>query len=111
MVVSITCMTVANMVETATRTLLPRRPEISLGVSMSAHADEGEHSCEWPWHRIRVPGIDIDIDAHPSAKKLGVARILEHETHRHALHHLDPVAGRVLSGKQREFRTGARADT
>src|SRR5205085_1812666 len=37
-------------------------------------------------------------------------KAVEHELHRHALHHLDVVARRVLSGQQTEGCTGAWLD-
>ncbi len=42
---------------------------------------------------------------------LGQLPGVEFDAHRHALHHLDPVAGGVLRRQQRERGTGARADT
>ena len=62
-------------------------------------------SCRPGRARRPSPSIDRPTRSGCAASSFGVQR----DAHRHALHHLDPVAGGVLRRQQRESRTGARA--
>src|SRR5271155_5367453 len=53
----------------------------------------------------RVTGIDVDSDAHPDAERRFAFGVFDPNAHGDALHDLDPIAGRVLGGQQREART------
>src|SRR5690348_12951198 len=59
-------------------------------------------------HALEAPGgavVRVDIDLHREAdlqRMLGELLAIERDAHRHALHHLDPVAARVLRWQERE---------
>jgi len=56
-----------------------------------------------------VFGIDRDVHAQAGMQRDTVERrVIELQPHRHALNHLDPIAGRILRRQQRELRSGAR---
>src|SRR5882724_4485588 len=58
-----------------------------------------------------VPGIDIDLDAHPRAQRWPVLVAgVEANAHRDTLHDFHPVAARVLRRQEREFLRRGRAD-
>src|SRR5689334_3312438 len=57
--------------------------------------------------------VRVDVDLHRQAdlqRMLVELLAVEHDAHRHALHHLDPVAARVLRRQQRERGAGAGAE-
>ena len=56
-----------------------------------------------------VVGVDFDIHAHAGAQQVRVLALVEGDAHRHALHHLHPVAAGVLRRQDRELRAGAGA--
>jgi hypothetical protein len=55
-------------------------------------------------------GVDLDRCAHARAQRRIVRPGGEQDADRHALHDLDPIAGRVLRRQDGEFRSGAGAD-
>jgi hypothetical protein len=58
--------------------------------------------------------VRVDFDLHRQAELQRVLRQLgriERDAHRYALHHLDPVAGRVLRRQQGEGAAGAGAES
>jgi len=55
-------------------------------------------------------GVDVDHHAHARAQQMRDIAFVEGDAHRHALHHLDPIAGGVLRRQDRELRAGAGAD-
>src|SRR6202022_1229181 len=59
-----------------------------------------------------LPHLDDDVGRHPGPQGVGIAQLpwIEADLHRHALHHLHPVPGRVLGRQQREARAGPRAE-
>src|SRR4051812_43743995 len=61
--------------------------------------------------RLLLAGIEIDGRGHRQAGDHRAGwHSVEHDPHRHALRHLDPVAVGVLRREQRELASGARAD-
>ena len=54
----------------------------------------------------RVPGVDIDLDAHPGAQwRAALVACVDAHAHRDALDDLDPVAAGVL--RRQQLRTPA----
>jgi hypothetical protein len=46
-------------------------------------------------------GVDLDAGAEPGVQGQVSRAAFERQPHRQALHHLDPVAGRILGRQQR----------
>src|ERR1700712_2731848 len=59
----------------------------------------------------RLPYIDVSLNAHAMAQLGFPGLIVNADTHRDALDHLDPIAGRILGRKQGETGARGRADT
>src|SRR5690606_2236243 len=57
-----------------------------------------------------VAGVDLDGRAHPGAQRRPRPRVLDGDSHRDALDHLDPVARRVLRRDHGELGPGRLAD-
>ena len=57
-----------------------------------------------------MSGVDLDHHAHAGAKRRLGHWMSQSQPDRQALHHLDPVAGRILRRQKRKFRTGCLAD-
>src|SRR3954454_17548969 len=124
MVVSSTCMMVASMIDTvimpACFTVLAGDAGpvamtdslLVLNVAGGGGVDTrpGECRADRGGQAARVTGIDFDIGAEARAERHVGRGLLDRQTDGHALDHLDPVAGSVLGGEQREFRAGAGAD-
>ncbi len=62
-----------------------------------------------PSERVRPVSIET-FALMPARRPLGVLVGVEAEAQRHALHHLDPIAARVLRRQDRELRAGAGRD-
>src|SRR5216683_4621785 len=60
----------------------------------------------------RLLHADDDVRGHAGPERERIAEVLgvQPDLHRNPLHDLDPVAGGVLGGQQREARAGARAE-
>ena len=55
--------------------------------------------------------VDLGVHRQADAQRIGLELLgVERDAHRHALHHLDPVAGGVLRRQQREGGAGADAE-
>ena len=106
------------------RTRMPRRPaEVGGNDAVHQRLGVGVARLEHRGLRQRLTArrigehlaallADIDLDVHRQADAQRMRRQLlriERDPHRHALHHLDPVAGGVLRRQQREGGAGADA--
>src|SRR5262245_22241356 len=114
MVVSSACMMVASI----TQTVMMPRWGTALLILLSSHASRCPMRLLFRRDRRRaeerpqaaaMAGIDRDVDAHAGGQPGSACLVLDGELHRHALHHLHPVAGGVLRRQDREFGTGRRA--
>ena len=96
-------------------TMLRRRPGTALGAGSSVGDIAGQSwfatAGEKPsrlGERTAMVGVDRDIDAHAGLQLLDELVVgIEIDPHRHALHHLDEVAGGVLRRQDRELRAGS----
>src|SRR6188508_804068 len=123
-VVSITCISVASMIDTTSSV---RRAGSGVvfcssieglllaGASSAcsvARGDRGVTRARAPQaseHRVLGAGVDAHLCAHAGAQGRTLARVLEREPHRDALHDLHPVAGGILRRQQRELGARGRA--
>src|ERR1700729_3001044 len=62
--------------------------------------------------RLAPRHVDVGVHRQAHAQRMGaqLGRI-ERDAHRQSLHHLDPVAGRILCGDERESGAGSTPDT
>src|SRR5690242_11459609 len=95
-------MIVANMMETVTSARLGALAPLSMAIS----EERGEGVRE----RRSIARVDIDIGAHPRPQRIVLRRALDLEPNRQTLHHLHPIAGRVLRRQHGELLTRARAE-
>src|SRR3546814_6952148 len=58
-----------------------------------------------------MPRIDGDFYTEPRMQRNACRHFIYNKLHRQPLHHLDPVAGRILRREQRKAVPGARAET
>src|SRR5262245_52237399 len=105
MVLSSACISVAAMAQTITMVRLDEALGF-IGAAVSATAASPEQVRE----RAPVPRVDRHVGAHARAQGW-IARLAVHrDSHRNALHHLDPVAAGVLRRKDGELRAARRRD-
>src|SRR6476661_7226863 len=113
MVVSSACMMVAVMAQIVT--MLRRRPGTATGAAAALMAlvlfgRDRRREAEQTGERAAMAGVDGGIGAHAGLQLADVfVMAVEIDSHRHALHHLDEIAGGVLRRQDRELRPGARA--
>src|ERR1700730_2463313 len=106
MVVSSACIKVASItVAVIIPRLMTALPAAVL--AMSGSDDRGDVAPQFA-QRASMAVIDRDFDAHAGAQREAFRDFFEGKPHWDALHHLDPVAGRVLRRQQREYRTARR---
>src|SRR5262245_44864053 len=111
MVVSSACMMVAVMAQIVTMfrrmpgtAALPAGPDMASVLVLVCRRRKTEQSGQ----RALMAGIDGGIDAHARLQLRDVFVVLiEIDPDRHALHHLDEIAGRVLRRQDRKLRTRA----
>ena len=60
------------------------RSFLGVGISLAKTERNGQQPA--------VAGVDVDVHAHAGAQQVRVLALVEGDAHRHALHHLDPVA-------------------
>src|SRR5215212_5800717 len=112
MVVSSACMMVAVMAQIVT--MFRRRPGTATGaaavvVMLVLCRDRGREA-QQRGERPAMAGVDRGVGAHPGLQLLHELVVaVEVDPHRHALHHLDEVAGSVLRRQYRKLRAGTRA--
>ena len=90
-----------------------------LHASVSDLIEGVKYRCRIRWRALRelrqaiagaLVGVHVDLHRKPYLQRMrGELLRIERNAHRHPLHDLDPVAGRVLSGKQGESRSGSGA--
>src|SRR5262245_65062578 len=121
MVMSSTCMMVAIITLTVIRSLCPGAgaPGCGRGTMVMAQCPSALGVAARLGHRApaeqaRQPaapaGVDLDRCTHAGAEAAQILAGNELHADRHALYDLDPVAGGVLRGQDRELRARSRAD-
>src|SRR3954469_12682750 len=103
MVPSSACMIVAIMTTTVSQR---RRRSWWASIRPPLEADALENVAE----RAAVAGVDLNRRAHADTQRRRALGALHGSAQRDALHHLDPVAGRVLRRQHGELRAGRRGE-
>src|SRR5438105_3139946 len=119
MVVSSACMMVAVMAQIVT--MFRRRPgtiRLALGPDIGSVLvsvfvlvfvlARRRRQSEQAGERAPMAGVDGGVDAHAGLELAHVlVGLVEIDADRHALHHLDEIAGGILRRQDRELRSGA----
>src|SRR5690349_2287758 len=95
-------MIVASMIEMVTSARLGALAPLGMAIS--------EERSESLRERRPIARVDVDIGAHSRPQRMVLRDVLDLEPHRQTLHHLHPIASRVLRRQHRELLAGARAE-
>src|SRR6185312_6946952 len=111
-VVSSICIVVDSISESVSSPLLgtSRLGLLNVAAAIAQPFLQSQNRLDAPPQRRFVAGIDFDIDRHAGAQGTLRVGMLQHQLDRQALHHLDPVAGRVLRRQHGKFRARAGAE-